>query len=127
MKPDTVTVAHLFASHRRYCVPIYQRHYVWDEKNQSANLWEDIQAKAKSRLAGKPDKYPHYMGALVLEKRGVSSAREVPVVDVIDGQQRLMTLQILLMALRDVAHHKATTMAKPGPAVFAERPSGRHA
>ena len=45
MKPDTVNVHHLFDRHRRYCVPIYQRHYVWSEQGQWANLWDDLRAK----------------------------------------------------------------------------------
>lgn len=113
MKPDTVTVSQIFAGKRRYCVPIYQRHYVWSEQGQWANLWDDLRTKAEASLAGRPSRHPHYMGAIVLESRGVTSAREVPILDVIDGQQRLTTLQILLIAMRDVARaRKMETMAR---------------
>lgn len=106
MKPDTVTVSQIFSSKRRYCVPIYQRHYVWTEQGQWANLFDDLRTKTDAVLAGKPSRHPHYMGAIVLESRTVTSSREVPILDVIDGQQRLTTLQILLIAMRDVARDR---------------------
>jgi hypothetical protein len=96
-------------------VPIYQRHYVWTEAGQWAGLWEDLRAKAEVRLDKdkKYSRHPHYMGALVLEARSNTSSREVPIVDVIDGQQRLTTLQIILIALRDISTaRKNPTMAK---------------
>ncbi|TPG55474.1 DUF262 domain-containing protein [Roseomonas nepalensis] len=103
MKSDTVSVRSLFKVSRRYVVPIYQRHYVWSREGQWEGLWEDILAKATQRLGGVEKRYPHYMGAVVLNSREAGSSREVPICEVIDGQQRLTTLQILFCTLRDVA------------------------
>lgn len=88
----------VFRSDLRLVVPLFQRPYVWDEEDQWAPLWEDILA-AFDRRAG-VDTPPHFLGAIVLEqKRGALGSLEVR--EVIDGQQRLTTLQLFIAALRD--------------------------
>jgi hypothetical protein len=109
MKTDKITVADLFAKQRRYVVPIFQRGYVWTLQDQLRPLWRDIieearftkawqQASAHDRM--RPVR-KHFLGAVVFNQQ-TSGVRHVPVSEVIDGQQRITTLQILLMALRDV-------------------------
>ena len=71
-----------------YRVPPYQRDYSWDEE-QWDDLWSDL---ADLRL--QPDDR-HYMGAVVVEAQ---SDREFLV---IDGQQRLATLTLLVLAVID--------------------------
>lgn len=88
----------VFRSDVRLVVPLFQRPYVWDEEEQWAPLWEDVVATFDRR--GDDETPPHFLGAIVLEqKRGVLGSLEVR--EVIDGQQRLTTLQILIAALRD--------------------------
>lgn len=103
MKADPHTIGEIFTNRVRYCVPIFQRHYVWEQARQWEPLWEDITSKAVSRLEAHEKRHPHYMGALVLESKGRYSTKKVQVCNVIDGQQRLTTLQVFLAALRDVA------------------------
>jgi hypothetical protein len=90
----------LFNSQLRYVVPMFQRLYVWQENPQWATLWEDVAEKAVLQLQGVKTN-PHYLGALIVEGVRPSSPREVKRFLVIDGQQRLTTLQILLCAYRD--------------------------
>lgn len=79
-------------------MPLFQRPYVWDEQGQWAPLWEDVAATFDRR--DDEDTTPHFLGAIVLEaKRHALGSVEVR--EVIDGQQRLTTLQILIAALRD--------------------------
>lgn len=92
----------LFNSQLRYVVPMFQRLYVWQENPQWATLWEDVAEKAILQLKGVKTN-PHYLGALIIEGVRPSSPREVKRFLVIDGQQRLTTLQILLCAYRDFA------------------------
>ena len=92
----------LFNSQLRYVVPMFQRLYVWQEQPQWATLWEDVIEKATLQLEGKQAN-AHYLGALIIEGVRPSSPREVKRFLVIDGQQRLTTLQLLLCAFRDVA------------------------
>jgi hypothetical protein len=92
----------LFNSQLRYVVPMFQRLYVWQENPQWETLWEDVTEKALLQLKGDQTN-PHYLGALIIEGVRPSSPREVKRFLVIDGQQRLTTLQLLLCAYRDIA------------------------
>lgn len=88
----------VFRTDVRLVVPLFQRPYVWDEEEQWAPLWEDVVAAFDRRGDGDPP--PHFLGAIVLEqKSGALGSLEVR--EVIDGQQRLTTLQVLIAALRD--------------------------
>ncbi|MGW4371911.1 DUF262 domain-containing protein [Nocardia takedensis] len=89
----------VFRSDVRLVVPLFQRPYVWDEEEQWAPLWEDIAATYDRRDEGQ-ETPPHFLGAIVLEQKpGILGSLEVR--EVIDGQQRLTTLQVLIAALRD--------------------------
>lgn len=95
MKSKTVTVQNIFQDRRQYCVPFYQRAYVWTLEDQWEQLWEDIREKAESRLAGRKAT-PHFLGAVVLDPQAREGLIGVEVVHIIDGQQRLTTLQFVL-------------------------------
>jgi hypothetical protein len=81
---------------------MFQRRYVWKESPQWQTIWDDITEKASLRVEGKSAR-PHYLGALIIEGVKPESPQEVRRFLVIDGQQRITTLQILLCAFRDVA------------------------
>ena len=99
MKSETLTVQQLFQDRRQYCVPFYQRAYVWTQRNQWSALLEDILEKAQSRLSGtKPT--PHFLGAVVLEPQPKKGLFGVDSIHIIDGQQRLTTLQYVLASIR---------------------------
>ena len=102
MQANPRTIDKLFDGQSRYVVPMFQRLYVWAQDPQWSTLWEDVIEKASLRLEGKSGN-PHYLGALIIEGVKPSSAREVTRLLVIDGQQRLTTLQLLLCAFRDLA------------------------
>jgi Protein of unknown function DUF262/Protein of unknown function (DUF1524) len=98
MKPDTHTVQQLFERDVRYLVPLYQRPYVWDESHQWEPLWDDVSALLSHQENGNLDSlWSHFMGAIVLEQERTAPG-EIPRFTVIDGQQRLTTLQLLLAA-----------------------------
>lgn len=89
---------------RRFMVPLYQRKYQWGDKRLEP-FWEDVTAKAIEVLEGDA-KFEHYMGALILSPVGQGSQIGItPVVQIVDGQQRLTTFQIMLAALREVARY----------------------
>ena len=99
MKSETLTVQQLFQDRRQYCVPFYQRAYVWTQQDQWSALLEDILEKAQSRLSGtKPT--PHFLGAVVLEPQSKKGLLGVDSIHIIDGQQRLTTLQYVLASIR---------------------------
>ena len=100
MNSETVTVHQLFQDRRQYRVPFYQRPYVWSRDAQWKPLWTDIIQKAESRLENNSvPPAPHFLGAIVLEPQPRDGLRGVEALHVIDGQQRLTTLQYVLSAL----------------------------
>ena len=94
----------LFQLPARFVVPLYQRRYVWE--NQWEPLWEDVRKLAEDYLAktdGGREEIPeeegpsHFLGAVVLQRES-KPAGDIDTRRVIDGQQRLTTLQLLLAA-----------------------------
>ncbi len=98
MRSDPLTVQQIFQDRRQYRVPFYQRPYVWNREDQWERLWDDILVKADVRLQGGKT-HPHFMGAVVLEPQDRESIMGVEQLHIIDGQQRLTTLQYLLTGL----------------------------
>lgn len=84
---DTEDLKELLSNGRSYTVPAYQRDYSWKQEHWE-DLWEDL-TSAEASLED------HYMGAIVLESGERKQFR------VIDGQQRMATLSILILACVD--------------------------
>jgi uncharacterized protein with ParB-like and HNH nuclease domain len=102
MDADDHKVETVLKEDRRFIVPLYQRKYQWAE-HRLLPFWEDVQAKAAEVLAGE-SRFEHYMGALIIAPVDIGSQiSKTPVVQVVDGQQRLTTFQLFLVALREVA------------------------
>jgi hypothetical protein len=98
MRPDKHTVQQLFERDVRYIVPLYQRPYVWDEDHQWAPLWDDITALLQHQEGGDlSGLWSHFLGAIVVEQDGTVPG-QIPRFTVIDGQQRLTTLQLIVAA-----------------------------
>lgn len=105
MKPDNLTIFGLFERQQRYVVPLFQRPYVWTRDKQWEAFWQDIATKAEQvLLLGEyhPDINRHFLGALVLNSERPEGF-QVPIKLVVDGQQRITTMQIVMLALRDFA------------------------
>lgn len=102
MDADDYKVEAVLKEDRRFIVPLYQRKYQWAE-HRLLPFWEDVCAKAAEVLRG-DEKFDHYMGALILAPVDIGSQiGKTPIVQVVDGQQRLTTFQLFLAALREVA------------------------
>ena len=102
MKPYTRSIIELFDGKKRYLIPLYQRQYAWKVKPDLELLWEDIERAAHRIRTNRVSLSPHFMGALVVTQLK-TYGKEVQAFEIIDGQQRLTTFQLLLAALRDVA------------------------
>lgn len=105
MKPEKMTVYELFKQQKRYAVPLYQRPYVWQKEERWVPLWEDIAQKAAAIHYGHQVN-PHFLGAVVLQQVA-TFGKQLACSQVIDGQQRLTTLQVLLAAFRDLLAEQA--------------------
>jgi uncharacterized protein with ParB-like and HNH nuclease domain len=80
---------------KQYVIPIYQRTYSWTQQ-QCAQLWSDI-----LRVADDEGMDGHFIGSIVYIQQGIYQSTTIPQMLVIDGQQRLTTLALLLLALAD--------------------------
>lgn len=89
----------LFHQAQRFVVPLFQRPYVWTELAQWRPFWNDIE-RLSFKFLQDPDKEhrPHFLGAIVLQQQS-TSPQELSKRIVIDGQQRLTTLQIVIDAV----------------------------
>jgi uncharacterized protein with ParB-like and HNH nuclease domain len=84
LETDTVNLNEILGNGKQYQVPIYQRDYSWELENWE-DLWSDIVVLGKTEQ-------PHYMGAVVFQTTDRKKFT------IIDGQQRLATLSILILA-----------------------------
>ena len=73
-----------------YQVPPFQRNYSWTE-NEWDDLWQDIQELSQEQESD-AEGASHFMGFLVLQMQGKGHFT------IIDGQQRLTTISILILA-----------------------------
>lgn len=74
-------------------IPIYQRLYSW-EKEQCQQLWDDI-----IKIGGDDKMNGHFIGSILYVLDGNKHSGNTLLI--IDGQQRLTTITLLLIALRD--------------------------
>ncbi|NQW00888.1 MAG: DUF262 domain-containing protein [Rhodospirillales bacterium] len=107
MDANTRKLERIFDQTITYQVPLFQRPYVWTQDANWMPLWEDIQELLDKHLRGEPA-HPHFLGAVVLEQLA-NSTGSIESRQVIDGQQRFTTLQLFLMAARDLATDKSST------------------
>lgn len=105
MKANAAPLLAVFEKKLRLEVPLFQRQYVWKRDQQWEPLWEDIARKYTEYLDGRKDAPVHFLGAMVLDQK-LTPTTHVERRQIIDGQQRLTTLQIFLAALRDLCQEQ---------------------
>ena len=96
LEADPVTLQNLFSADNELRCPLFQRPFVWKKANID-QLWTDID----TLLAGEYD--VRFLGALVFDNEYGSTANRAGLYWIIDGQQRLTTLYLSLLALVEVA------------------------
>ena len=115
MNTDILTPKDLFQKEVRYTIPTFQRPYVWAQDDRWEPFWEDVRNVAEDYLdelerAGNDDieatqrTSPHFLGAVVL-KQVPTGAKHIDRRDIIDGQQRVTTLQLLLDAMQQICEN----------------------
>ncbi len=77
---------------KQFVIPIYQRVYSWG-KEQCKQLWDDI-----IKIGGNDKMNGHFIGSILYAR--VDDTHSSPLL-IIDGQQRLTTITLLFIALRD--------------------------
>lgn len=89
--PVLHNVQSLFADDKTYLVPKWQRDYSWDADEEVRLLLEDLQAFSDNPAQ------PNYILGSFITYLNPGSQEHI----VVDGQQRLVTLYILTIAIRD--------------------------
>ena len=102
MDANIHTLSDLFDTPVSYRIPVFQRPYAWTKEKQWRPLWSDAQRIAEKLLTAEPREKltPHFMGAIVLQFQSAETAHVVRRI-VVDGQQRLTTLQLLIRATQE--------------------------
>ena len=89
---------------KQWVVPSYQRNYVWTEEGQWNPLWEDLMAlteRVRDADSAGADAEPHFLGTIISKySPGYRRGGVINYWSVVDGQQRLTTVQLLLAAAR---------------------------
>ena len=90
---------------KQYTIPIYQRTYSWKLK-QCVQLLQDI-----IRVGSDEKEKSHFVGSVVYFNPATSPVTSVPELLVIDGQQRLTTISLLLLAVINfLKKHELSTL-----------------
>ena len=89
-----VSVRSIFEVERRLSAPLYQRRYAWESKNLD-EFWEDV------RLVEDGLSEALFLGAIILKHEGPSNPSTGALEEflVLDGQQRIATLFLTLLAV----------------------------
>lgn len=96
---DKKYIKDLFSPDFFYNIPEYQRPYVW-ESEQVIALIEDI-----SNALEKDEKKEYFLGCMVWNtKKEVKNSINYTYQDILDGQQRFITLYLLLAVIRDFSN-----------------------
>jgi hypothetical protein len=125
LQPSYISVMNVFTQQTRYTVPLFQRPYVWKKEDQWQPLWDDIREAAERVLnaAGKPVA-SHFLGTVVLDQT-LNPTYSLPRREVIDGQQRLTTLQLVLKAAEHALDQLRSVVADDDQALRAVDISSR--
>jgi hypothetical protein len=116
MNLSQVSPLKMFSQPLQYLVPIFQRGYVWSiDKKQITTLWSDIADRAEqvvryqelldqakrsgsAHMVSKPRR--HFLGTVIVTEHQSGESGAPYTSEVIDGQQRLTTTQLLALAFR---------------------------
>lgn len=74
---------------KRFMIPVYQRNYNWKKNDQCQTLWDDLEY-----IINQGNEKPHFFGSIV-SVRDKNTSELI----IIDGQQRLTTVSLLLLAI----------------------------
>ncbi len=95
MKAGEATLLEFFEQNQtnQFVIPIYQRLYSW-KKEQCKQLWDDI-----IKIGGNDKMNGHFIGSILYVLDGIKHSNNTLLI--IDGQQRLTTITLLFIALRN--------------------------
>lgn len=105
MNANRTPLGDLFQRDVRFETPLFQRPYVWTRSRNWEPLWSSLAQLATQQLRHDGDRRPYFLGAIVIEQLDRPAGR-VTAWQIIDGQQRLTTLQLALSQWERLAREK---------------------
>lgn len=108
VKANETSIGDLFQRDVRFVAPLYQRPYVWTHEKNWVPMWDAIRLVADRQSHARStdgQARPYFLGAIVLEPMNLPTAR-VTSWQLIDGQQRLTTLQVALASWSDLCRER---------------------
>lgn len=120
LKSEDIAIGRLLSGHVAFQIPAFQRDYSWGEE-QADRLLDDIIAGAENAGVASPA-LPLFLGTMLFVASDDPTA-SIRASLVVDGQQRLITLTILIAVLRDFAsaeqqselHRRVSLLSGFGP------------
>ncbi|OOQ17427.1 hypothetical protein B0X60_04725 [Helicobacter pylori] len=105
MEADATTLLGFFEENQnnQFVIPIYQRLYSW-KKEQCEQLWDDI-----IKIGGNDKMNGHFIGSILYVQDGITHSSPLLI---IDGQQRLTTITLLFIALRNYLSEEVKILEK---------------
>lgn len=120
MDSDTLTIAGVFSNGGliQYRLPYFQREYTWRQEQWDDLLNDVWSVYDESRMGGSaiPE---HFLGSIVAIPS--EYVGPVPVMTLVDGQQRLLTISLLLRALSEACLSPGSSTAKHADDMLANR------
>ncbi len=109
MDARNLTISNVFShgGNIHYILPHFQREYTW-EKEQWETLLYDLLALYRDYQPGKD--LEHFLGSIVVVTDGTRNGT-IPAFKLVDGQQRLITVSLILCVLRELTKSIDTTLA----------------
>jgi uncharacterized protein with ParB-like and HNH nuclease domain len=92
-EPRRFKIGDLLNSSTKFAIPRYQRDYKWG-KEEAQELIEDLNNYSSSRDSSL------FLGTIILEENKSLHDGGAPVTMIVDGQQRITSILILLLACR---------------------------
>ncbi|EJB83401.1 hypothetical protein HPHPH6_0611 [Helicobacter pylori Hp H-6] len=105
MKAEATTLLGFFEENQnnQFVIPIYQRLYSW-KREQCKQLWDDIM-----KIGGNDKMNGHFIGSILYTLDGNTPSSPLLI---IDGQQRLTTITLLFIALRNRSSDEVKILEK---------------
>ena len=116
LQSASFSLGELFSGPFLFNVPLYQRPYSWEQEH-AAKLLDNLQERAALGTAEDPDP-EYFLGAILLmDSNGGDNVRLGPKMsarefDIVDGQQRLVTLLTMFAVLRDLESSPNSALAR---------------
>ncbi len=124
MKADSLKISKVFSSGGdvHYILPYFQREYAWEKDNWKTLLDDVFDIYDIYNPEQEPE---HFMGSLVVINDGTRNGT-VPAFKLVDGQQRLITISLILCALGRLIRNTHTSITKKISRLLLNPDEGNH-